>query len=126
MVLLEMLNTPVPVGNVTALAAEVPLLTRVLIVFPVIVIAPEPIGLTVSIAVIVVATYDKMFWIVLPVTDAAFRPLNQMAFVYTVVDGDVNGGVPGFAPAVPIVLFEIVTPVETEVAAPLNTIALAH
>ena len=46
-----------------ALTAEAALLTRVVIVFPVIVTAPEPTPpvAEVSIAVDVTATYDKMF-----------------------------------------------------------------
>jgi hypothetical protein len=67
-------------------ALIVPLFVTVVMVLEEIFNVP-PIAPTVSIAVIVVPTYDKIFFSVLPVTVAFVRPFSQIPFVYTVFAG---------------------------------------
>jgi hypothetical protein len=84
--LFEIVYVPVDEAIWIPLQALVPLFVTVVMVLEEIFNVPQ-IAPTVSIAVIVVPTYDKIFFSVLPVTVAFVRPFSQIPFVYTVFAG---------------------------------------
>ena len=89
-------------------------------------IVPLPIAEESSIADMGTGAYDKIFLMVLPVTETAFVPCTSIPFTYTVLVMAVYGGLPVKVPAAPMVLFDMVTPVELVVAAPIKLMALAQ